>query len=62
MNRIQEVLMRRDDMTEYEAAIEMDYVREEMMSIIETGNFESAEDFFMDNLGLEMDYFDDLIG
>lgn len=56
MNRVVEILMERDDMTEEEATELLDEVREMILE-----NSDSAEDIVLEELGLEMDYIFDII-
>jgi hypothetical protein len=57
MNKVVEILMRRDGMTREEAEEKVQEVREMIVcaSVLE------AEDILIDELGLEMDYIFDLI-
>lgn len=57
MNRIVEILMKRDDMTEDEANDLLDEVRDMILE-----NSDSAEDIVLEQLGLEMDYIFDILG
>lgn len=59
MNRIVEILMRRDNLTKQEALEQM----EEARQLMEECNFdpEECEDIMMGELGLESDYLFDLL-
>ena len=57
VNRVVEILMERDDMTEDEANDLLDEVRDMILE-----NSDSAEDIVLDELGLEMDYIFDILG
>lgn len=61
MSRIVDILVRRDGITEDEARIQLRQVREMVHDAIEAGQFEEAEDIVMSELGLEMDYIDEII-
>ncbi len=58
MNRIIEVLMNRDGITEGEARELYDDTRANIMQGVEDGiyTYEDVEAIMMDDLGLEMDY------
>jgi hypothetical protein len=55
-NPIVKVLMDRDDMTAKDAISLINEVREEIDLVLAEGSFTQAEDIFMDNFGLELDY------
>ena len=59
MNKIVEILMRRDGYSEKEAIDRINEVK----SMMEECNYdpEESEEIFMSQLGLEMDYIDDLL-
>jgi len=61
MNRITEILIERDGMTREEAKSEISRVRDDMMSALEDGDMFLAEDIFLDDLGLELDYLIDML-
>ena len=61
MSRIVDVLMRRDGLTKKEAVARVQEVREMVYEAVESGMFDEAEDIVMSELGLEMDYIDELI-
>ena len=61
MNRVVEILMERDGMTEQEAKNAIEQVRTEIYSAAENGCYEEAEDIMRSFLGLEMDYLVDII-
>lgn len=62
MNRIVKILMERDNMTELQANNFLDEIREELNEAIECGDICWAEDIMIHDLGLEMDYFEDVVG
>lgn len=61
MSRIVDVLMQRDGLTKQEAVKRVQEVREMVYDAVESGMFDEAEDIVMSELGLEMDYIDELI-
>ncbi len=61
MNNIKKVLMERDGMTAKEADELMDEVYNMMMEAIEAGDYTEAEEIFASELGLEPDYYEDLL-
>lgn len=61
MNNIKKVLMERDGMTAKEADELMDEVYSMMMEAIEAGDYMEAEEIFASELGLEPDYYEDLL-
>lgn len=61
MSRIVDVLMNRDGLTKQEAVKRVQEVREMVYDAVESGMFDEAEDIVMSELGLEMDYIDELI-
>lgn len=61
MSRIVDVLMKRDGLTKQEATERVQEVRQMIYEAVETGAFDEAEDIVMSELGLEMDYIDELI-
>jgi len=61
MNKIVEILMRRDGISELEATNIVEDCREEVLTAIGRGNFQEAEDIVASELGLEPDYLDYLI-
>lgn len=61
MNNIKKVLMERDGMTAKEADEFMDEVYNMMMEAIEAGDYMEAEEIFASELGLEPDYYEDLL-
>ena len=60
-NRIVEVLMKRDNMTKAEAVNHLADVRELVNSAIAAGDYDEVEDIMASELGLEMDYIDDIL-
>ena len=62
MEKIIEILMRRDDMTRQEAAEVVKEARKALMEAAADGDMEAAEEVLYDQLGLELDYLFDLIG
>ena len=61
MNRVVEILMKRDNMTEQEAKNAIEQVRAEIYLAVEDGCYDEAEDIMYSLLGLEMDYLLDII-
>lgn len=61
MGRIVDVLMKRDGLTKREATKRVQEVRQMVYEAVESGMFDEAEDIVMSELGLEMDYIDELI-
>ena len=61
MNRVVEILMERDGMTEQEAKNAVEDVRCEITAAVEDGCYEEAEDIMYSLLGLEMDYIFDIL-
>lgn len=61
MNRVVQILMNRDGMTETEAREAVQDCVDMMEEAIEAGHYLEAEDIFMDELGLEPDYIFDVI-
>lgn len=60
-NKVVEILMDRDGMTESEAMKLIQDTREDMEICIADGDYEGAEDVMYMNLGLEMDYIFDVL-
>jgi uncharacterized NAD-dependent epimerase/dehydratase family protein len=60
-NRVVQILMERDNMTEKEAKRAVEQVRTEVYLAVEDGNYDEAEEIMMSLLGLEMDYLFDII-
>ena len=62
MNRIISILMKRDNLSLNEATNLFEEVREEVMDAITNGEgLLAVEDIIADELGLEPDYFEDLL-
>ncbi len=61
MTETQKILMERDGLSEKEAMDMMNDTRSEIYDAIGCGDFDLAEDIFMGDLGLEMDYIFDLL-
>ena len=61
MSNVEEVLMKRDKLTKDEAHRQKNYARELIMEAIENGDFDDVEDIMYSELGLEMDYIDEMI-
>lgn len=62
MNRVVEILMKRDNMTEKEANDLLDVVRNDIDVCLADGDFDGVEDVIASMLGLEPDYIPDIIG
>lgn len=62
MNRIAEVLVNRDHFSKEAANSRVEEVRLELYQLLEEGaDYDDIEDFMASELGLEMDYIDDVI-
>jgi hypothetical protein len=61
MSTVVEILMKRDGLTEREAQETVDNVREMIAEAFECGCYSEVEDIVMSELGLEMDYIDELL-
>lgn len=61
MSEIKHILMKRDGITSEEADDIIDQTRAEIYEAIAAGCYDEAEDIMACNLGLEMDYIDELI-
>jgi len=61
METIIKILMKRDKMTRNDAKALVDEVYEEINYYLEQGDYDSAEDLVMSDLGLEPDYLEILL-
>ena len=61
MSEIIDILMKRDGVTREEARNTLQETREMINDAIASGNFDEVEDIVYSELGLEMDYIDELI-
>lgn len=61
MNRVVEILMNRDGLTEKQAMRRVAETAEEIQNALAYEAFEAVEDIVADNLGLEMDYIEDIL-
>ncbi len=61
MNKVVEILMKRDDMSREEAESHLKFVREMMNDAIADGDYFEAEEIMYSELGLEMDYVFDVL-
>lgn len=61
MNKVVEVLMKRDGMTKQEAQNHLAYVRQLVEDAVADGDFDLAEQLVASELGLEMDYIFDIL-
>lgn len=61
MSEIKHILMKRDGITSEEADDIIDQTRAEIYEAISSGCADEVEDIMACNLGLEMDYIDELI-
>lgn len=59
-NRVVEILMRRDNITLEEAENLVAEAEAEISQAIADGDFDVVDDIMCGNLGLEMDYIDDV--
>lgn len=60
-NRIEKILMERDELTYEEAHDTYTEVFDNVMQMAEEGNLFEMEDYFMGELGLEPDYLEDIL-
>ena len=56
IERIVKILMNRDDLSKEEATEFVKETKEMVESAIRSGDYTAAEDIFMEELGLEIDY------
>lgn len=61
INRVVDILMRRDRMSRDEAEDLVNYVRELCEEAIQGGDFFEVDDILADELGLEPDYIFDIL-
>lgn len=61
METLKQVLMRRDGISEAEADADIAACREEMLTAIDNGDYDYAEELFADWFGLEPDYMFDVL-
>lgn len=61
MGRIVNILMERDGLTKKEAIEQVQEVRVMVHEAIEAGEYDKVENIVMSELGLEMDYIDELV-
>ena len=61
MNRVVEILMNRDGLTEKQAMRRVAETAEEIQNALAYEAFEAVEDIVADELGLEMDYIEDIL-
>lgn len=62
MNRVVEILMKRDNISKSEAEALVERTREEIEEYCAQGMYDEAEEAIYENLGLELDYVFDIIG
>lgn len=62
MNKIIEILMRRDNLSKEDACAEIKATWEEIQDAITEGDLDQCEDILMNNLGLEPDYLSYFLG
>lgn len=62
MDKIINILMKRDSLTRDEATLTYNAFLEDAQSYIDSGDEEALEDLLMDELGLEPDYIFDILG
>lgn len=53
---IEKILMQRDGLSREEAENEIKYTMEMVYDALANGDYEEAEEIWMDNMGLETDY------
>ena len=56
-----DILMERDKVTREEAQHTLDVVRAEVEEAIEVGDYDEVEEIIASELGLEMDYLDEIL-
>ena len=61
MSTVESILMKRDRLSKEEAHHQKMIAQMAIMEAIENGDYDEAEDIMMDELGLEMDYIDDVL-
>lgn len=61
MNKVVEILMSRDNLTQGEAERQLQEVREMIDDAVAAGDYSEAEDIVASELGLEMDYIFDIL-
>ena len=61
MNRVVEILMKRDGISREEAEQLVDLTREELTNAAADGDFEDPTEIIANNLGLEPDYILDIL-
>lgn len=61
MNKIVDILMKRDGLTRDEAEQRVEETREMMNDAVDLGDYEEVEDIMCSELGLEMDYIFDIL-
>lgn len=61
MNSVVSVLMKRDGLTKDEAKREKEYARELIMDALENEDYDDIEDIMYGELGLELDYIDEML-
>ena len=61
MEEVTQILMKRDGISRKEATARVKEVREMMLEALDSGDTESLEDIFMNELGLEPDFILDFI-
>lgn len=61
MSSVVSVLMRRDGMTKDEAVRQKNEVREMILDALENEEYDDIEDIMYGELGLEMDYIDEML-
>lgn len=61
MNKVIEILMTRDGLTQEEAESQLNSVREQISDAVSCGDYDLAEDIVASDLGLEMDYIFDIL-
>ena len=62
MNRVVEILMKRDHISKSEAEALVEQTREEIEECCAQGMYDAAEEAIYENLGLELDYVFDIMG
>lgn len=61
MEKVVDILMRRDNLTKQEAQNLISQVKNDISDAICSGDYDLVEDIMYSDLGLEMDYIDQLL-
>lgn len=61
MSDIVGILMKRDGLTREEAQSQKEYAKELMLDALDRGDYDDVEELMYEELGLEMDYIDEML-